>query len=629
MARRLEEAYLMGAAVKDDHFDSEAVGAAIAAAFAWYGLDVDRLGTAETGERLRARTIPLHLAAALDQLAELRYSQTDKRGHHMLAAARAVDPDPWRNRLRAAIEARDEDGLEALGASADARQLSPASAVLFARFVKSKTAVERAVVLLEGVQQRHPANFWVNHELGWCLAKKVVPRRLGEAFRYYSVAVALRPQSPGARVNLAWVLCEKGLHDRAILESQEAIRLKNDYTGAHVNLGHALCASGRVDEAVAELREAIRLNPDDADAHSILGGALGARDRLEEAVAECREAIRIKPNSPEAHINLGQALWRQGRVDEAAAEQREAIRLNPNSAMARGNLAVALSRMGQPDEAVALFKESIRLKPDFAPVHTNFGIVLREMGRLGEAAAEQREAIRIQENYPEAHCELGVVLQAQGFLLDGLAELKRGHELGPGQPSNRRRSAELVRRAELLVNFDARLPSLLRGDSQPADAGECLALGEFCLETKKLYAPSARWYSQAFAAEPKLAERPHTHRYNAVCAAALAGCGQGADADKVDDAERTRLRRQALDWLTADLADLTKIADKLDARPYVRKVMQHWQADTDLAGVRDATALAKLPAAERADWQKIWADVATQLKALGDPEANQALPAKP
>jgi hypothetical protein len=38
-------------------------------------------------------------------------------------------------------------------------------------------------------------------------------------------------------------------------------------------------------------------------------------------------------------------------------------------------------------------------------------------------------------------------------------------------------------------------------------------------------------------------------------------------------------------------------------------VFQHWQKDTDLSGVRDPAALAKLPEDERRQWQKLWDDV--------------------
>ena len=44
---------------------------------------------------------------------------------------------------------------------------------------------------------------------------------------------------------------------------------------------------------------------------------------------------------------------------------------------------------------------------------------------------------------------------------------------------------------------------------------------------------AARFYEEAFAAQPKLADDlGAAHRYNAACAAALAGCGQSKDAGK-------------------------------------------------------------------------------------------------
>jgi hypothetical protein len=37
--------------------------------------------------------------------------------------------------------------------------------------------------------------------------------------------------------------------------------------------------------------------------------------------------------------------------------------------------------------------------------------------------------------------------------------------------------------------------------------------------------------------------------------------------------------------------------------------MQHWLVDPDLAGVRGAQAIAKLPPEEWQRWTKLWADV--------------------
>src|SRR5499427_8355063 len=107
-----------------------------------------------------------------------------------------------------------------------------------------------------------------------------------------------------------------------------------------------------------------------------------------------------------------------------------------------------------------------------------------------------------------------------------------------------------------------------------------------------------RFYTAAFADEPKLANDLNAqHRYNAACAAALAGCGQGKDADKLDGKERARLRQLALDWLRADLKAYRQVMEKSASKavPMITRRMQHWLQDEGFAVVRGAEALAKLP----------------------------------
>jgi hypothetical protein len=84
------------------------------------------------------------------------------------------------------------------------------------------------------------------------------------------------------------------------------------------------------------------------------------------------------------------------------------------------------------------------------------------------------------------------------------------------------------------------------------------------------------------------------------------------------DEERTRLRKQALDWLRADLALSTRQLET--GKPADRTAVQalrHWQKDTDLAGLRDKEALAKLPAGEQKSFGQPWADVAALMKKAG------------
>jgi len=211
-----------------------------------------------------------------------------------------------------------------------------------------------------------------------------------------------------------------------------------------------------------------------------------------------------------------------------------------------------------------------------------------------------------------AHCNLGSNLVIKGQFAEALTCLRRGHQLGSKDPHWQYPSAQWVQECERAVELDAKLPRILKGEAEPTDVEERLALAQLCqLPCKSLNAAAVRFYRDAFAARPQLADDLEAQpRYDAACAASLAGCGQGKDAGDLNEKQRAVLRQQALDWLRADLAAyrrlLEKEADK--AGPAVRERMQHWQQDKDFAGVR-GDALAQLPEAERQNWQQLWQEV--------------------
>jgi hypothetical protein len=113
---------------------------------------------------------------------------------------------------------------------------------------------------------------------------------------------------------------------------------------------------------------------------------------------------------------------------------------------------------------------------------------------------------------------------------------------------------------------------------------------------------ATRLAEEVFARQPALADDlDRNYRLIAALAAAWASCGQGEDAAALDAAERTRLRRRALDWLRADLA----------ASPPAR--IQPWLTHPALARVRDPAELAKLPNDARQDWEAFWIEVQNHL----------------
>ncbi len=650
-------------ALADDP-DGSATDAAYADAFAAAGVDPDRVDPAGAGAVVARRPKPVAaaLVAAMDDWAAVRRARSAKGAGwiRVLAAARAADPDPDRAALRDALLVEDRSErlkrLRPLAGRADAGSWAQTSLGLLGSALAGAGDLDAGIAVLRRAAWSHPEDAQIHYALGRLL-QGARPPQAEEAIRAYSVAWARQPElgghdlahalegrGRGAEAEAVWRdlvdrrpgngrhlgcygrhLKERGrgaeagvVLAQAIAVYREEVRRKPDDAAVHNNLGNALRESGDLLGAIEADREAIRLEPDGALHHYNLGIALRESGDLRGAMAEYREAIRLKPDLATAHTNLGVALLASGDVGGAIVACREAIRLEPDLAPAHSVLGFALRQSGDLSGAIAEYREAIRLKPDDVEAHTNLGYALNDSGDVREAIAELDQALRLKPDYAEVHCNLGQILGREGRYAESLAEFRRGHELGSKRPAWPYPSAEWVAEAERLAAGAerpaaqaGRLSAILAGKDRPADAAERLAFAQMAYDTKR-YAAAARLLSEALAADPKLGDdRQAGHRYNAACAAALAAAGRAEGEPPPDAAAKAGLRRQALDWLRAELAAWSKVLDSRDpkARSAIAAILQHWKQDPDLAGVRDGAALAALPQAERDNWKALWAEV--------------------
>jgi serine/threonine-protein kinase len=371
-------------------------------------------------------------------------------------------------------------------------------------------------------------------------------------------------------------------------------------------------------DAVPLLAAAQARHPDDFWLNFYLGNALFGAKKRHEAVGFYRGAVAVRPSVAMVHNNLGTALQANQQLDEAIKEFRRAIDLDPKSALPHSNLGNALRGKNQLDEAIKEVRKAVDLDPKFALLHYNLGAILFDKNQLDEAIEAFRKAIDLDPKYASPHYGLGQTLLQLGRFAEARESTRRCLALLQRDNPLRQLAAEGLKDCEQLLAKDRKLVAILEGKERPANDAERLVLAEFCQDPpKKLYAASSRFYAEAFANDAKLADdMQEQHRYLAACAAALACCGQGKDAAKLDAKERAHLRRQAVAWLRADLAHWARQAErnKPGDRALVRKTLQHWQDHGDLAGIRDRDAVAKMPAEERAACQKLWAEVADLMK---------------
>jgi tetratricopeptide (TPR) repeat protein len=267
-------------------------------------------------------------------------------------------------------------------------------------------------------------------------------------------------------------------------------------------------------------------------------------------------------------------------------------------------------------EAIEYYKKAYDLSPEWVAARNGLRIPPQDGARLDEAIDHYRQAIRLEPGWDRPHGALGQALLAKRQFAEADAAIGRGLELLPPKEAKIRENLERLReRCRHLLALEVRLPAVVQGKDKPA-AADCLDLAELCF-VKNHYATATRLYAEALATTPQLTEDLRTgHRYNAARAAALAGSGLGDDVAGVGKPEREALRKQARDWLKLDLAAWAKkVDDGTEAdRIQARKTLAPWRDDPDLAGLRNADTLERLPPAERQECRALWQEVADLLR---------------
>jgi tetratricopeptide (TPR) repeat protein len=509
--------------------------------------------------------------------------------------------------------------------------------------------------VLQELRPLQPDNYFIYFYLGYAAYEQ---KKYSDAEAAYHKAIGLKNDFAEAYHNLANALTSQKKYAAAEAAYRKAIDLLPNPALTYRRLGLALVEQDKYDEGEAAIRKAIELQPEDAASNEYhhLGNALSMRQQYARAEVAYRKAIELKPDLASAYMNLGNVLFGQKKPAAAEAAYRKAIDFKPDLVNAYSNLGKLL--LVQPKHAAAepALRKAIALKPDFANAyfdlgvavlaqdrfaeaevvfrkgialtpndpefHYNLGAALYRQQKVAEAEAAFRKAIDLRPNHDLAHFLLGVVLRRQARFDEAAAALKVAGALLPAKDPRREQARQLQQQCQRFAILDARLAAVLQGTEKTASAAEQIELAQLCL-LKKDPIVAARFSRDAFTADPQLAENvPADARYNAACAAALAGCGQGKDANKLDDQERALWRSQALEWLRQDLTwwDNALRSGNAASNSQVRQKLRHWQIDGDLAGVRAKDALARLREEERKQWESLWSNVDAMLRRVSEPE---------
>jgi eukaryotic-like serine/threonine-protein kinase len=415
-------------------------------------------------------------------------------------------------------------------------------------------------------------------------------------------------------------------------DNPSVIDFQHDLAHCYYHIGYLQGLTGRQTEAMASYKRAhaiyerlvkvyssvTEFQKDLAQIHHAIGKLQVAIDQRTEAMASYKQALAIR-------------------------EQLE--RENPSVAEFQSDLATSHSYIGylqsvtgQPLEAMASYKQALAIRrrltrenpsvTEFQRVlawsHHSIGLLQNEAGRPAEAMTsyEQARMIRerlahdnpsvtqLQSDLADSHYQIGNLLRAIGRPAEeALASLEQARVILERLKREHPGSLEFTSGLGATLNDMAMIE--LDQQKRPKDDAERIQLA-IRARAKSLHASAARLYAEALAINPKLGDdRQALHRYSAACAAALSAAGKSKDVPPLDDAAKTKHRKQALEWLRDELVSWSKILENgpAEIKAKIAPTLQHWKDDSDLASIRDDKELTKLTDDERALWKHLWADI--------------------
>ncbi len=252
-----------------------------------FGIEVGVTSPAAAVTRLEHRPAAIQTTgvAALDECLAYAPKQDSGARAWLIDVLQKADSDPWRNEVRRAW--KQPAAIEALAKDVDVRQQPPSFLVRVLRALSWGAPIR--LELGRRLQFAYPGDFWANNELG------LVLQGSPEAIRYYTAAVALRPDNPGALYNRAMALHTEGELEAASADLERAIEVAPRYAAAYELRGNVFLDQKKLDAAIACQKKSIELAPNRGYAWQYLGWIHYRNGDWKSCIEALEKSCKLQP----------------------------------------------------------------------------------------------------------------------------------------------------------------------------------------------------------------------------------------------------------------------------------------------------------------------------------------------
>ncbi len=164
--------------------------------------------------------------------------------------------------------------------------------------------------------------------------------------------------------NLSLVFCKKGMLNKAIKASKQALEIKPDLVQAWNNLGHIHNEKGDYDKAINYLNKALELNPKYFLPWNNLALAYIQKGEFDKAIDTSERSLQIEPNFANSMCHLGFAFHKKGESNKAIDIIKKALNLKNDYYKGWEYLGIIYDEIGENDNTIIAYKKLVELKPN-------------------------------------------------------------------------------------------------------------------------------------------------------------------------------------------------------------------------------------------------------------------------
>jgi tetratricopeptide (TPR) repeat protein len=271
--------------------------------------------------------------------------------------------------------------------------------------------IRMAVTDLQSLVSKESRNADLRLQLGRALLANKQP---DQALVQLEEAVKLRPDLIPARVMISQIYSNKGDHNRALQMADEVLKQAPGNLAARLLRTNSLFNLGQHERARQELEQIVKAAPNSVDARYQLAAMTFSERKYKEA-AEAFERIRRDfPNDPRGFMGLVETDVAQNNFKAAMDMLNAELQKDPNRQdlqLALGNVMV---RAQMYDDALRQYAALAAKSPNNADLQLRMAETYRLKGDLNSAIDYFRKATTLAPNDPIPAIRLAMLLDALG-----------------------------------------------------------------------------------------------------------------------------------------------------------------------------------------------------------------------